>query len=157
MLSCVSFIAQAADLRKVSKNQRKEYLINKAIEVTKNFGPEWYEQGSLIPQVMGPLTFEEEEADSPEEKRCVGRQYYRVKLYYDEATRKAIRWRYCSSVNIWVDDGEPFVIIFGHNFGLHFFTIPYDEWIKAGVQKEDQIKFKKMVIPDIGLPKKNLD
>ena len=157
LLSCVSFIGQAADLRKVTKSQRKEYLINKAIEVTKNFGPEWYEQGPLTPKITGPFTKEEEEGDSPEEKKCVGRKYYRVKLYYDDATRKAIRWRFAAYVDIWADDGEPLGIIFGHNFGRHFLTIPYQEWIKAGVLKEEQIKFRKMVIPDIGLPKKELD
>ena len=142
-LCSLSTFAQDLDLRRLGKEQRDEYLVRMAREATRTFGPEWYDQGPLAPQVNDSLfVFEDKYDMRPEVQRNVGRPYYTVKLMYDEATRKRIRREFASTVSVWADNGEPSLIIFGHNLGYNFLFRGYRDWVKDGVKKEDHILFQ---------------
>ena len=112
-------------------------------EATRTFGPEWYDQGPLTPQVNDSLfVFKDDYDMRPEVQRNVGRTYYTVRLLYDEAARKRI-WRdLASTVSVWADNGEPSEIIFGNNLGYNFLFRGYRDWVKDGVKKEDHILFQ---------------
>lgn len=149
-LFSLSLAAQKQDLRKMEKNNRQEYLIKLAREVANNFGPEWCNKGKLVPQVDDTLTvFKVYGKESPEVKKNEGRLYQRVTLNYDNATQKKIGWEYAAIVFVWEDDGEPFAVVFGNNYGKNFHFISYQEWLKMGIRKEDQSKYEEM---DFGTP-----
>ena len=142
-LCSLSTFAQDLDLRRLGKGQRDEYLVRMAREATRMFGPEWYDQGPLTPQVNDSLfVFKDDYDMRPEVQRNVGRPYYTVKLVYDEATCKRIRREFASTVSVWADNGEPSEIIFGHNLGYNFLFRGYWDWVKDGVKKEDHILFQ---------------
>lgn len=145
----ITVSAFGTDLRRLNKQQRNEYLIKLAREVTKNFGPEWYEQGATIAVVPDSPILYQSYRTPQEEKKFKGKRYYRVTLYYDKDTQKRTGYDYASFVDIWEDDGEPSGIIFGNSYGRNFFFFSYREWLKAGVQQEDQTKYEDIDIDNI--------
>ena len=146
-LCSLSAIAQDVDLRLLGKEQCDEYLVRMGREATRTFGPEWYDQGPLTPQVNDSLfVFKDDYDMRPEVQRNVGRPYYTVRLLYDEAARKRI-WRdLASTVSVWADNGEPSEIFFGNNLGYNFLFRGYREWVKAGVEKEDFMRLQ--ILPE---------
>lgn len=138
-------VDEGIDLRTLPTKEREAYLIAKAKEVTRNFGPEWLRHKGIRPVVSDSIAiFEDYHYTQPKIQRHVGRPYYRVTFYYDAATRRKVGWSFASFVDIWADDGQPSDIIFGHNYGLNFFFISYEEWLKKGIAKKDKVKFEKM-------------
>lgn len=147
MLLCsISTTAFAKNFSKLDKEQRTEYLINLAKEVTKNFGPEWYNLGPVHAVIDDTLAIFKDNPNPPREQiqKNIGRKYYRVKLFYDKATKERVIYTRASSVDIWADDGEPKSVFFGNSYGRNFFFISYREWLKMGVQEEDQTKYVKI-------------
>lgn len=131
------------DLRTLDKQQRMDYLSALAIEVTKNFGPEWYAQGATKVVVSDSLaTYQAADESRRKIKENAGRKYYRVTLMYDEDTHKRIGYSYASFVDIWADDGEPLGVIFGNSYGRNFIFLSYKEWMKMGIDKVDQISYE---------------
>ena len=145
-MCCIHSFGQVKNLNEMNETARNKYLIKLAKEVTKNFGPEWYRK-NLRPEVTDTLAvYYTSNTDSI--YACNnGRCYYRVTLYYDDATKKDLLYSKASMIDIWADNGEPRAVFFGHNYGLSFNHIPYKSRVKAGVTKEEQIPFKKVVIP----------
>ena len=144
-LFSLSLVAQKQDLREMGTQQRNEYLIKLAKEIAHQFGPEWCDKGKLIAQVDDTLAvFKVYGEERPEVKKNEGRLYHRVTLNYDNVTRQKIGWKYAAIVLTWADDGEPFAVVFGNNYGTNFYAISYREWLKTGVRKEDQSKYEEM-------------
>lgn len=131
------YIPEWAKFRLMTEEERKEYLIKKAIEVTQNFGPGWYRE-SVIPIVSDQKVFDESmiPKSQPNVRKYIGRKYYIVRLDFDEETRKKYVWSHASEVRIWADDGEPFMVTFGNTYGVHFYSKPYYQWLEDGIGDE---------------------
>ena len=121
----------------MTEEERKEYLIKKAIEVTQNFGPGWYRE-SVIPIVSDQKVFDESmiPKSQPNIRKYLGRKYYIVRLDFDEETRKKYVWSHASEVRIWADEGEPFMITFGNTYGVNFYSKSYNQWLEDGISDE---------------------
>ncbi len=131
------YIPEWAKFRLMTEEERKEYLIKKAIEVTQNFGPGWYRE-SVIPIVSDQKVFDESmiPKSQPNIRKYLGRKYYIVRLDFDEETRKKYVWNHASEVRIWADEGEPFMVTFGNTYGVNFYRKPYYQWLEDGISDE---------------------
>ncbi|MCR4836339.1 MAG: hypothetical protein K5899_08170 [Bacteroidaceae bacterium] len=131
------YIPEWMKFRLMTEEERKEYLIKKAIEVTQNFGPGWYRE-SVVPIVSDQKVFDESiiPKSQPNIRKYPGRKYYIVRLDFDEETRKKYVWSHASEVRIWADDGEPFMITFGNTFGVNFYSKSYHQWLEDGISDE---------------------
>jgi len=147
----VSFHAQTVNLSKMQLQQRNEYLVDLAKEVTRQFGPDYYREYKE-PEISGEKVFEGKWDTSPEVQRCVGRRYYTVTFRYDK-TKERLNWNYSSQVDIWADDGEPKGVLFGNGIGVHFFERPYHQWVREGVKENEKIPYRKLPL----LKQRNLD
>ena len=133
------YIPEWMKFRLMTEEERKEYLIKKAIEVTQNFGPGWYRE-SVVPIVSDQKVFDESiiPKSQPNIRKYPGRKYYIVRLDFDEETRKKYVWSHASEVRIWADDGEPFMITFGNTYGVNFYSKSYYKWLEDGISDEDK-------------------
>ena len=141
--------SQKRNLEQMSDEERKTYLKVLAVEVVKNFGPEWY-RDDLIPEVSDSTIMFDETEDDYDQKEIYsnyGRHYYSVALKYTPEVQKELIYRNAANVQIWADDGEPLGIDFGNMMGYNFLFVSYRSWIKAGVTKEQQMKFHKIEMP----------
>lgn len=131
------YIPEWMKFRLMTEEERKEYLIKKAIEVTQNFGPGWYRE-SVVPIVSDQKVFDESiiPKSQPNIRKYPGRKYYIVRLDFDEETRKKYVWSHASEVRIWADDGEPFMITFGNTYGVNFYSKSYYKWLEDGISDE---------------------
>lgn len=131
------YIPEWMKFRLMTEEERKEYLIKKAIEVTQNFGPGWYRE-SVVPIVSDQKVFDESiiPKSQPNIRKYPGRKYYIVRLDFDEETRKKYVWSHASEVRIWADDGEPFMITFGNTYGVNFYSKSYYKWLEEGISDE---------------------
>lgn len=131
------YIPEWMKFRLMTEEERKEYLIKKAIEVTQNFGPGWYRE-SVVPIVSDQKVFDESiiPKSQPNIRKYPGRKYYIVRLDFDEETRKKYVWSHASEVRIWADDGEPFMITFGNTYGVNFYSKSYYQWLEDGISDE---------------------
>lgn len=131
------YIPEWMKFRLMTEEERKEYLIKKAIEVTQNFGPGWYRE-SVVPIVSDQKVFDESiiPKSQPNIRKYLGRKYYIVRLDFDEETRKKYVWSHASEVRIWADDGEPFMITFGNTYGVNFYSKSYYQWLEDGISDE---------------------
>ena len=131
------YIPEWMKFRLMTEEERKEYLIKKAIEVTQNFGPGWYRE-SVVPIVSDQKVFDESiiPKSQPNIRKYPGRKYYIVRLDFDEETRKKYVWSHASEVRIWADDGEPFMITFGNTYGVNFYSKSYHQWLEDGISDE---------------------
>ena len=136
----LSLHAQTVNLSKMQLQQRNEYLLTLAKEVTRNFGPDYYREYK-DPEISEEKVFEGKWDKSPEVQRCVGRKYYTVTFRYDR-TKERLNWHYASQVDIWADDGEPQGVLFGSGIGVHFFERPYRQWVRDGIKENDKIPYK---------------
>ena len=131
------YIPEWMKFRLMTEEERKEYLIKKAIEVTQNFGPGWYRE-SVVPIVSDQKVFDESiiPKSQPNIRKYPGRKYYIVRLDFDKETRKKYVWSHASEVRIWADDGEPFMITFGNTYGVNFYSKSYYKWLEDGISDE---------------------
>lgn len=131
------YIPEWMKFRLMTEEERKEYLIKKAIEVTQNFGPGWYRE-SVVPIVSDQKVIDESiiPKSQPNIRKYPGRKYYIVRLDFDEETRKKYVWSHASEVRIWADDGEPFMITFGNTYGVNFYSKSYYKWLEDGISDE---------------------
>ena len=141
-----SSYSQDNDLRKMSRKQRREYLCEKAKEVTINFAPTYYREHGK-PKIEGTFKFE---SKNPKNATLIGRKYYIVTLPYDpNKDVKDYKIRFVSKVYIWEGNGEPFKIKFSHGISLLFYGDgighTYSERVAKGIKEEDQMK---LIDPD---------
>ncbi len=141
-----SSYSQDNNLRKMSRKQRKEYLCEKAKEVTINFAPTYYREHGE-PKIEGTFRFK---SRYPEDSLLIGRKYYIVTLPYDpKKDVKDYRIRFVSKVYIWEDNGEPLKIKFSHGMSWLFYGTgtghTYNERVKKGIKEKDQMK---LIDPD---------
>lgn len=131
------YIPEWMKFRLMTEEERKEYLIKKAIEVTQNFGPGWYRE-SVVPIVSDQKVFDESiiPKSQPNIRKYPGRKYYIVRLDFDEEIRKKYVWSHASEVRIWADDGEPFMITFSNTYGVNFYSKSYYKWLEDGISDE---------------------
>ena len=114
--------------------KRTEYLTQKAKEVMLTFGPDWYQEPMKV-NISELKEFDihlmgKDEITEP----LFGRKYYTVTFRYDR--KKEHDWTYAAEVDIWEDDGEPWSIMFGNNWGNNFLSRSYKQCIEEGVKDE---------------------
>ena len=114
--------------------KRTEYLTQKAKEVMLTFGPDWYQEPMKV-NISELKEFDihlmgKDEITEP----LFGRKYYTVTFRYDR--KKEHDWTYAAEVDIWEDDGEPWSIMFGNNWGNNFLSLSYKQCIEEGVKDE---------------------
>jgi len=114
--------------------KRTEYLTQKAKEVMLTFGPDWYQEPMKV-NISELKEFDihlmgKDEITEP----LFGRKYYTVTFRYDR--KKEPDWTYAAEVDIWEDDGEPWSIMFGNNWGNNFLSRSYKQCIEEGVKDE---------------------
>ena len=143
---CCSAFAQQTNLSQMTEKARNEYLVKLAKEVTENFGPGWL-QGKVSTSISSLKEFDND-GDYDLLTPHIGRKYYDVTIIYDEKTKKEVGWWYASCVSIWEDSGEPMGVLFGHNYGKNFFHKSYREFVKEGIDPNDQMKFEKLLLPE---------
>lgn len=139
-----SSYSQDNNLRKMSRKQRKEYLCEKAKEVTINFAPTYYREHGK-PKIEGTFKFESKD---PRNTTLIGRKYYIVTLPYDpKKDVKDYKIRFVSKVHIWEDNGEPLEIEFSHGMSFIFYRKgrTYKDKVAKGIKEEDQMK---LIDPD---------
>lgn len=114
--------------------KRTEYLTQKAKEVMLTFGPDWYQEPMKV-NISELKEFDihlmgKDEITEP----LFGRKYYTVTFRYDR--KKEHDWTYAAEVDIWEDDGEPWSIMFGNNWGNNFLSRSYKQCIEEGVKDD---------------------
>ena len=145
LMACCTSFAQQKNLSKMKENARNSYLIKLAREVSDSFGPGWI-QGNILTSVSHIQEFDGDGDTSASIKKHIGRKYYKVTFIYDETTKKEVGWWYASCVRIWEDSGEPIDVMFGNDYGRHFFDFPYKTWKRAGIEPDDKMPFEELYI-----------
>lgn len=140
MLPLCCIFSQEVDLRKMNEADRTKYLTQKAKEVTKNFGPEYYRKDSKPMITEGVY---QAQYDNEIYTKHNGREYYVVTFPYDKK-KELFEWNYTSQVEIWKDTGEPLRVMFGNGWGKHFFSMSYKKWIEIGVEEDDKIIYQQV-------------
>ena len=143
LLLCLSLIAmgqEKKDFASMKKAEREAYMINLAMEVAQNFGPD-YCQEPLKARVLGMEAFEGKQNLNPEIARNHGRKYYIVEFRYEG--RRVPDYVYAFQVRIWVDTGEPAGVMFGNGRGVHFMQTSYKDWVKQGIKQEELAKYRR--------------
>lgn len=138
-MHCTPSFGQVKNLTKMKEKARNTYLVETAMDVLNNCGPEW-NRGVIIPEVEGILNVYSVNGD--DDIKDNGRKYYTVIMKYDEETQKELYYTRAAVVSIWADTGEPQDIMFGHNYGLNFTRIPYKKIVKEMDLADFQIPFK---------------
>lgn len=147
LMACCTSFAQQKNLSKMKENVRNSYLIKLAREVSDNFGPGWI-QGNILTSVSQIQEFDGDGDTSASIKKHIGRKYYKVTFIYDETTKKEVGWWYASCVRIWEDSGEPIDVMFGNDYGRHFFNLSYKTWVRVGIDSDDKMPFEEMRVPE---------
>lgn len=118
-------MAQQANFKALSGQEKEQYLISLSSDVIKLLGPGYYRN-------VTPTITEEKFENSDnrlEISRNVGRVYYEVTYGYDNS-EESLDFPFSAKVSIWKDSGEPFEVIFGNGYGRNFFFITYDDILK---------------------------
>lgn len=131
---------EAKDFASMKKAEREAYMINLAMEVAQNFGPDYCRE-PLKARVLGMEAFEGKQNLNPEVSRNHGRKYYNVEFRYDG--RRVPDYVYAFQVRIWVDTGEPAGVMFGNGRGVPFMQISYKDWVKQGIKQEELAKYRR--------------
>ena len=141
MLLPISMMGQEAkDFARMKKAEREAYMINLAMEVAQNFGPDYCRE-PLKARVLGMEAFEGKQNLNPKVSQNHGRRYYTVELRY--ANRQVPDYVYASKVKIWVDTGEPAGVLFGNGRGVLFTETSYKDWLKRGIKEEELAKYRR--------------
>ena len=134
------------NLGKMSEKDRNEYLINLSREVAKNFGPGYNTDLQPTIEVMKYQVQKYEDGRRTYDEHLDGCEYYKVTFLYDE-TKERLSRPYSAYVNILKDTGEPIDVMFGNGWGKDFVVgLSYKEWLKVGIEKENQVKYQQAVI-----------
>ena len=131
---------EAKDFASMKKAEREAYMINLAMEVAQNFGPD-YCRDPLNARILKPMEFEGKQNLHPEISQNHGRRYYTVEFRY--AGRQVPDYVYASKVKIWVDTGEPAGVLFGNGRGVLFTETSYKDWLKRGIKLEELAKYRR--------------
>ena len=143
LLFCLSLLAmgqEKKDFASMKKAEREAYMINLAMEVAQNFGPD-YCRDPLNARILKPMEFEGKQNLNPEISQNHGRRYYTVEFRY--AGRQVPDYVYASKVQIWADNGEPSGVWFGNGRGIHFMQTSYKDWLKRGIKQEELAKYRR--------------
>lgn len=109
---------QSQDLDKMNENTRQETLIKVAKTAVMEYGPDFYReygQPEITHDYVGKIF--RKEFTEEQHKKYKNRSYYTVKYFYD-STQEYLPYGYSSWVFIWAGIGKPFMVYFGHGFGL---------------------------------------
>ena len=143
LLLCLSLLAmgqEKKDFASMKKAEREAYMINLAMEVAQNFGPDYCRE-PLNARILKPMEFEGKQNLHPEISQNHGRRYYTVEFRY--AGRQVPDYVYASKVQIWADNGEPSGVWFGNGRGIHFMQTSYKDWLKRGIKQEELAKYRR--------------
>lgn len=143
VMLCLSLLAmgqEKKDFASMKKAEREAYMINLAMEVAQNFGPDYCRE-PLKARVLGMEAFEGKQNLNPEVSRNHGRKYYNVEFRYDG--RRVPDYVYAFQVRIWADTGEPSGVMFGNGRGVPFMQISYKDWVKQGIKQEELAKYRR--------------
>ena len=147
VVSTFPCFAQMRHLNKLAEEERNEYLVKVAKEVTDSCGPGW-NRGVIVPLVSELKVYKDSKYYSPEIRKNSGREYYEVKLMYNRKTQQETGWICATNVHIWEDDGTPVCVLFGDSYGFDFSTKPFKEWYKNSENQDPRNPFKKLRIID---------
>ncbi|MBR3478406.1 MAG: hypothetical protein IKH43_04845 [Bacteroidaceae bacterium] len=137
----VSMMGQEAkDFASMKKAEREAYMINLALEVAQNFGPDYCKE-PLTAKILKPVACDTKSNLHPEVAKNHGRKYYTVELRY--AHRQVPIYVYAAKVQIWADTGEPSGVLFGNGWGKPFMETSYKDWLKRGVKQEELAKYRR--------------
>ena len=140
IIYCQYSFAQINDFAHMSKKEKKVYMVNLAMEVAHNFGPD-YCQEPLKARILAMEAFEGKQNLNPNVSQNHGRRYYTVELRY--ANRQVPDYVYASKVHIWADTGEPAGVLFGNGRGVLFTETSYKDWLKRGIKQEELAKYRR--------------
>ena len=124
---------------RMTEKERNEYLVNLAREVSEDIAPEWL-QGDVVPKVSSKQKYFSTNK-RPDIQRNVGREFYSVTFYYDEATKAQLKYDYATRVRIWADNGEVEGIMTGEDWGRVFHETSYEQMKQRGIKREEQMSF----------------
>ncbi|MBQ7686137.1 MAG: hypothetical protein IJT28_02750 [Bacteroidaceae bacterium] len=144
LLSTPSFAQDCKNLRTMNEAERTQILCKKAQEVMSSLAPEWM-QWNVIPKVS-PIHKYFSNNQRPDIQRNLGREYYIVTFYYDEATKAKIKYDYAGEVRIWADNGEVESIGTGEGWYRVFHNTSYEQMKKEGIKATDQMHFVPIVL-----------
>ena len=172
-LCCFSAIsAQHANLQKMDSIQRNKYLKEVAFNIAKTFGPDYVPLFKNV-TISGIQKFKSGNGEyiRPEEKKYIGRAYYKVtffedsiKKWYqyqydpakpDDTPKKMERETYAARVKIWADNGEPLSVDYQSGWGYTFLKKSYLE--QTGKQPTDSSDGCPKKITTVPLPPKAQD
>ena len=131
---------EAKDFASMKKAEREAYMINLAMEVAQNFGPDYCKE-PLTAKILKPVAFDTKSNLNPEVAKNHGRKYYTVELRY--AHRSVPIYVYAAKVKIWADTGEPSGVLFGNGWGKPFMETSYKDWVKRGIKQEELAKYRR--------------
>ena len=134
-----SITQQFLVMDRMTEQERNEYLVNLAREVSENNAPEWL-QGNVVPKVSSKQKYFTY-INRPFIQRNVGREFYSVTFYYDEATKAELKYDYATRVRIWADNGEVASIMTGEDWGRVFYETSYEQMKQRGIKREEQMSF----------------
>ena len=144
LLSSPSFAQKNNDLRKIEESKRNQLLCKKAQEVMSSLAPEWM-QWNVMPKVSSIHKYFSNN-QRPDIQRNIGREFYTVTFYYDEATKAKIKYDYAGEVRIWADNGEVESIGTGEGWYRVFHNTSYEQMKKEGIKPTDQMPFVPIVL-----------
>jgi len=131
---------EAKDFARMKKAERDAYMINLAMEVAQNFGPDYCKE-PLTAKILKPVACDTKSNLNPEVAKNHGRKYYTVELRY--AHRQVPIYVYAAKVQIWADTGEPSGVLFGNYRGKPFMETSYKDWVKRGIKQEELAKYRR--------------
>lgn len=134
---CTPCCSKMRRLDRKQESKRNEYLIEKAKEVIMAFGPDYY-RDYKEPVISDINTIKETFKDDPvlKDKKLFGRKYYTVTFLYDPSEEN-LKYNFSAIVEIWADDGQPAVVMFGSGRVQQFYATTYKDWIKKGIKESD--------------------
>ena len=65
-----------------------------------------------------------------------------------------MKFNFAALVEIWAEDGQPKLVMFGSGLGHGFLRTPYKEWIKKDLKKSDKLE-ETDIFPYIQSPRIN--
>ena len=142
-----SITQQFLVMDRMTEKERNEYFVNLAREVSENNAPEWL-QGNVVPKVSSKHKYFST-INRPFIQRNVGREFYSVTFYYDEATKAKLKYDYATYVRIWADNGDVDSIESGAGWAAAFYDPSYER-AKAGGFRPGGIpsmKFRSLSFP----------
>lgn len=117
--SFIFIIMSFATERKYNNSNTSDfdyYLVCKAKEISKTFGPDYDVDKSDHIVIDGPIMFESEDPRDEIQKH-IGEEYYTISFMPEDST--LFDYKYIAKVAIWAN-GQPQRVLYGNGYGINF-------------------------------------